>query len=102
VALNDLGAQCAQRGLVEQAEELLTRAAALKKRTLEPEHPDLAITLNNLAVVRQRRGDVAGAAVLYAAAVEIFERSLGVDHPKAVTCRANTTRCAAVVREPLA
>ena len=102
MVLNDLGAQYAGRGLVGQAETLLTRAAALKKKTLGPGHPDLAVTLNNLAVLRKRQGDVAAAAALYAEAVAIFERSLGADHPKTVTCRANAARCAAAVRKSLA
>ena len=50
------------------------------------------MTLNNLAVTSKRRGAFAAAAMHYAEAIEIFEQSLGADHPKAVTCRANATR----------
>lgn len=95
VALNDLGAQYAERGLLDQAVDLLERAAALKRHVLGARHPDVAVTLNNLAVAYRRRGDVTRAAARYAEAVLIFERSLGSSHPNTVTCRANRARCTA-------
>ena len=95
MTLNDLGAQYAERGRLEQATDLLERAAALKRHALGPRHPDLAVTLNNLALAWRRREDFDRAAALYLEATGIFEESLGVDHPKTGTCRANAARCAA-------
>jgi len=95
VTLNDLGAQYAERGRLEQATDLLERAAALKKQALGPRHPDTAVTLNNLALAWRRREDFGRASALYAEATGIFEESLGEDHPKTGTCRANAARCAA-------
>jgi hypothetical protein len=55
VALNDLGAQYARRGLLGQAEELLTRAAlsaealAILEEALPAGHPRLAVCRGNAA-----------------------------------------------------
>ena len=44
VALNNLGALHARRGDLDRAADLLDRAVALKRRTLGPDHPDVAVT----------------------------------------------------------
>jgi len=93
VALNDLGALYAQRGLADRAEELLTRAADIKVRTIGSHHPDVAVTLNNLAIVHKRQGDLARASALYERALDIFEKTLGPDHPKTTACRRNYHHC---------
>jgi hypothetical protein len=51
--------------------------------------PDLAMTLNNLAVLCKTRGKIDDAELLYERALTIFEKVLGRNHPKATTCRAN-------------
>jgi tetratricopeptide (TPR) repeat protein len=94
VALNDLGAQYARRGWLEQAQELLTRAVDLKRRALGPRHPDTAVTLNNLAITCKRAGEVNRAAALSAEALEILEETLPSDHPKLAVCRGNAAACA--------
>ena len=93
MTLNDLGAQYAERGLLDRAEDLLERAVALKNLSLGPRHPDVAVTLNNLAVTYRLRGKPDRAAGVYSEAVRIFEESLGASHPKTVTCRTNRARC---------
>jgi hypothetical protein len=50
-------------------------------------------------MVHKRRGDFARATVLYHDAVDIFEESLGPDHPKAIACRRNLACCDADARE---
>jgi tetratricopeptide (TPR) repeat protein len=89
VALNDLGAQYARRGRLEQAEALLTRAVDLKRRVLGPRHPDTAVTLNNLAITCKRAGALSRAATLAAEALVILEETLPADHPRLAVCRAN-------------
>jgi Flp pilus assembly protein TadD len=89
VALHGLGTQYACDGRLEEAIGLLQRAATLKRRLLGPNHADLALTLNNLAVTHRRRGDRAAAATLYGEAMAIFDRGLGPDHPKTKSCRRN-------------
>ena len=41
------------------------RALAIKGKTLGPDHPDTASTLNNMAVLREKQGDLAAAAALF-------------------------------------
>jgi tetratricopeptide (TPR) repeat protein len=99
VALNDLGALYAQRGLSDRAEHLLTRAVDLKRQTIGEHHPDVAVTLNNLAIVHKRRGEFERAVSLYENALGIFEEVLGSEHPKTLACRRNYERCAAEAAE---
>lgn len=99
VALNDLGALYAQRGLSDRAQDLLTRAVDLKRQTIGERHPDVAVTLNNLAIVHKRRGEFERAVSLYQDALGIFEQALGSEHPKTLACRRNYERCAADAAE---
>ncbi len=48
---------------------------------LGPEHPDVAIILNNLAVLYRAQGKYAEAEPLYKRALAIREEALGPDHP---------------------
>jgi tetratricopeptide (TPR) repeat protein len=56
---------------------------------LGPDHPDVAMTLNNLAVLYKFAGKYAEAEPLYQRALAIFEAALGPTHPKVRTCRKN-------------
>ncbi|MGB6697833.1 MAG: tetratricopeptide repeat protein [Methylocella sp.] len=49
--------------------------------SLGPEHPDTAQSLNNLALLLQNQGDLAGARPLHERALAIREKALGPDHP---------------------
>jgi hypothetical protein len=66
-----------------------TNALAIKERVLGPEHPDVAMTLNNLAVRYKADGEYAKAEPLYQRALAIFEAALGPTQPKVITCRRN-------------
>ena len=48
---------------------------------LGPDHPDTALSLNNLAVLYDSQGKLTEAEPLYRRALEIRERVLGPDHP---------------------
>lgn len=98
VALNDLGASYAQQGMLPAAVATLDRAVEIKRRVLGSEHHSLGRTLNNLAVVHERLADHERAAMLYAAALNILERSLGAEHPASLACRASEARCRAAPR----
>jgi len=52
-------------------------------------HPDLAVTLNNLALLLKRQGELTTAAAIYERALTIFERALQPAHPRLLRCRAN-------------
>jgi tetratricopeptide (TPR) repeat protein len=95
VAHNNLGTQYVRRGRYVAAEEHLSRAATLKEGMLGSRHPDLAVTLNNLALLQERKRDYSSAIALYAAAVDILRHALGGEHPKTIACDQNRVRCAA-------
>ena len=57
------------------------RALAIREKALGASHPDVAQTLNNLAVVYQEQGKYADAEGLYKRALAIYEKALGEDHP---------------------
>jgi tetratricopeptide (TPR) repeat protein len=54
--------------------------------------PNVAVTLNNLAVLLKKQGRYEEAAQLYQRALAIFRSSLGPEHPKVITCQDNLTR----------
>ena len=63
----------------------IERALAIREKALGPEHPDTATSLNNLAVLHQDQGDLAGARPLYERALAIREKVLGPEHPDTAT-----------------
>ena len=54
-----------------------------------PEHPAVAITLNNLAVNARMRGQLGEAASLYRRALSILEGRVEPDHPNLLLTRRN-------------
>ena len=52
---------------------------------LDPQHPDVATTLNNLAVLYRNMGDYEKALPLYQRDLEISEKVLGPQHPSVAT-----------------
>jgi tetratricopeptide (TPR) repeat protein len=68
------------RGAYPQAAPLLRHALAICEKTLGPEHPDTATSLNNLALLLTNQGDLAGARPLYERALAIDEKALGPEH----------------------
>ncbi len=67
--------------LYDAAEPLFRRALATREKTLGPDHPDTAGSLNSLALLFQSKGDYEGAEPLYRRALTIYEKTLGPDHP---------------------
>jgi tetratricopeptide (TPR) repeat protein len=68
---------------------LLAQALELRKRLLGEDHPDVATSLNNLALLYESQGRYDQAEPLYLQALNICERRLGLDHPHTVTVRKN-------------
>jgi len=79
------GAYLLARGQYEQAEELYTRALAIREQVLEPEHADLASSLDRLASVYRRRGKYEQAVPLFQRAIAIGEKTLDPEHPALAT-----------------
>ena len=77
------------RALVEQARGAYAEAMAqqqqvleIRERELGPEHPAVAATLDNLAIVHGLLGEREREAALFERALALQERALGPDHPE--------------------
>jgi tetratricopeptide (TPR) repeat protein len=75
--LNDAGVYLYERGRYTDAEPLYQQALAIREKTLGPEHPDLAQSLNNLAGLYATQGRYIKAEPLYQRALAIREKALG-------------------------
>ncbi len=54
----------------------------MRRKLLGAEHPDVASSLNNLALLLDAKGDYAGAEPLYREALAMRRKLLGAEHPK--------------------
>ncbi len=77
------------RGKEARALRMCRRALATKERQLGRRHPDVAMTLNNLAVLLKNGGRLPEAGRHYRRAISIFERAFRGSDPRVATCRAN-------------
>ena len=81
--------KAAASGDFASAEQLLRVAARLQEAKLGPLHPDLANTLNNLAVVCEMTEKPADAERYFRRAYDIATAALEPDHPFVATSRKN-------------
>jgi tetratricopeptide repeat protein/DUF2914 family protein len=81
--------RAASTGDLASAEELLRAVAQIQTTELGPFHPALANTLNNLAIVSEKRGRPHDAEAFYRQAVEIASASLAPDDPVVIASRQN-------------
>jgi hypothetical protein len=81
--------QAAADGDYESAEQFLRDAARLQESHLGPLHPDLANTLNNLAIVCEITKKPEAAEQFFRRAHAIAAESLPADHPFVETSRKN-------------
>jgi hypothetical protein len=88
-SLLDLAERAAAAGDLVSADELLRRVARLQEAELGPLHPDLADTLNNLAIVAEKTGRPEDAEAFYRRAVAIASSSLPPDDPRVAASRQN-------------
>ncbi|MGA8532971.1 MAG: tetratricopeptide repeat protein [Candidatus Tumulicola sp.] len=79
--LNRAGQYLVERGRYAEAQALHERALAVTERSLGSEHPDVATSLNHLAVAHWYQDRCAEAQPLSERALAIRERALGPDHP---------------------
>jgi hypothetical protein len=79
----------AAAGDLGSADELLRAVARIQEGELGPFHPDLANTVNNLAVVAERTGRAGDAEQYYRRAVAIASASLPADDPMVAASRQN-------------
>ena len=83
--MNQLGLYLNARGQFAAAEPLYRRALAIDERSFGPDHPNVAIRLNNLAPLLQDTNRLGEAEPLMRRALAIDERSFGPDHPNVAT-----------------
>lgn len=79
--LNRTGRYLWERGRYGESERLHELALAVAERTLGPEHPDVATSLNNLANIHYDRGRYGEAQNLHERALAIRKQAHGPDHP---------------------
>lgn len=83
--LSKLGTACYQCGDHDAAVRAFTRGLRLLEKTIGTDHPDVATSLNNLALIHYSKGRYDQAEPLYRRALMIDERVLGYDHPGVAT-----------------
>ena len=88
-ALNAAASRAATSGDFAGAVHYLRQALHRQKATLGPEHPDLATTLNNLALMLEQTGDTDEAGHCYRRAYSIALAALGPDDPAVGVSHAN-------------
>ncbi len=93
--------QAAERGDQVGAERLLRQALALQETTLGAQHPDVANTLNNLAIVCEMNNKLADAEACYRRAHAIATANLPPDDPFVAISRDNLAEFCAARGVPL-
>jgi tetratricopeptide (TPR) repeat protein len=68
-----------------EARPLFERILAMREKRFGSEHPDTTASLNNLALLVQAQGDLAGARRLVEGSVALDEKALGLDHRETAT-----------------
>jgi CHAT domain-containing protein/Tfp pilus assembly protein PilF len=74
-----------QAGKYSEAERLVQRSLAIREKSLGKDHPDVALSLNNLAALYEAQGKYSEAAPLYQRSLAIVEKALGKDHSDVAT-----------------
>jgi tetratricopeptide (TPR) repeat protein len=80
--LHQTGIYLCHRAQYSEAEPLYRRALAIREKTMERNHLDIAMSLNNLAALCRDQERYDEAEALYRRAVAIREQVLGPDHPE--------------------
>ncbi len=65
----------------DEARPLVEHALEIREKALGPEHPAVAVSLNNLANLYHNKGDYTRAEPLHQRALGIREKTLGPEHP---------------------
>src|ERR1035441_1796904 len=78
-----------QAGSYQQAIPIARQLLKMCEAVLGPEHPDTAMSLNNLAELYRAMGDYAKAEPLYQRASKSYEKAFGPDHPNTAACLNN-------------
>ena len=78
-----------QAGDYKRATVIAEKALKVAEENVGPDHPDVAASLNNLALLYEAQGEYAKAEPLYKRSLAIKEKTLGPDHPDVATSLEN-------------
>ncbi|MBI4787368.1 MAG: toll/interleukin-1 receptor domain-containing protein [Chloroflexi bacterium] len=81
---NQAGLYLQVRAQIAEAKQLFERALATDEAAFGPNHPNVAIRVNNLGSVLQDLGDLAGARHAFERALAIDEAAFGANHQQVV------------------
>ena len=87
--LNDEVEELYRTGQYARAVVVGKKALTVAEEIVGPDHPDVATSLNNLALLYYTQGEYAAAEPLYKRALQISEKALGLDHPNVATSLKN-------------
>jgi len=83
--LNKQVIQLYSQGKYGEAIAIAQRILAIREKALGTDHPDVAISLNNLAELYRAQGIYQAAEPLYKRSLAILEKALGSEHPNVAT-----------------
>src|SRR5205823_5955177 len=78
--LTNMGSSLSNLGRDDDALPVYQRALAIQERTIG-DHPDAALTIEDIALIDQAKGRLAQARAGFERALAIDEKALGPDHP---------------------
>ena len=78
-----------RQGKYVRAVVVAQKALEVAESNVGPDHPDVALSLNNLALLYQTQGEYAKAEPLFKRSLDIMEKALGPDHPAVATALEN-------------
>ncbi len=90
--LNEAGYYLHKQGRYSEAEPLYERSLSISEQQLGADHPAVATSLSNLALLYRSQGRYSEAEPLYERSLSISERQLGADHPAVATSLNNLAR----------
>jgi tetratricopeptide (TPR) repeat protein len=85
----DVGLDLQHQGKYAEAEPLYERVLAINEKILGPEHPSVAMAINNLGSLYFSQAKYEKAEPLVKRALAIYEKALGPEHPNTVMCLNN-------------
>lgn len=81
-----------QQNDFERAVKAAKQAIEVAETKVGPDHPYVAISLNNLAMLYSKEGEYVKAEPLYNRSLAIWEKALGPDHPYVANCLSKLSR----------
>eukprot|EP00466_Bigelowiella_natans_P020673 jgi/Bigna1/139559/aug1.51_g14267 len=93
VTMHNLGSCSRELGNLEKAKDLQEQALLILRRRLGTEHLITAGCMNALGLTLKQTEDYDGAVNMYANALGVQQRALGVRHPDVITTMHNLAEC---------